>query len=548
MRVRESNDGLTVQAIAGTYVVLIGMDLDEADTDGLLGFAIERTDHTEGERYYLDNMLVFEANDKDELSDHSSALNPFQAFVWGDYTAKPDHTYSYRVAALYGDPAKPEERASVSVQIGTETEVEADGKHVILFNRGVAGSQAYVRRFGYKAPDEVPNGEAFKWLSRGLFEGMTRFIGRANGPGWGLRTAIYEFQYAPALEAFGLARDAGADVQIVYDRVGDNSAGRQNDAAIDAAGIRELVTPRKNTTISHNKFIVLLKDGKPVAVWTGSTNMTDGGIFGHSNVGHQVEDPNVAKRYLAYWTELQGDPAVSAAKTWTEDFTKIPPGKPRTGSITNVYSPRTKLEALEWYAKLMDGAEQAVFLTAAFGVAKQVAPVFEVDKPYLRYLLLDKDGTGIDTISRDPDNRVVAGGFVGKGGWKQWVEERLTNLNGNVDFIHTKYALIDPLSDDPIVISGSANFSDASTRRNDENMLIIRGDTRVADIYLGEFMRLFNHFRLRGRSKVKSDEPAPGPGVAPPPNAELYLDETGEWVKRFYVKDSPEEKERLLFA
>jgi hypothetical protein len=28
-------------------------------------------------------------------------------------------------------------------------------------------------------------------------------------------------------------------------------------------------------------------------------------------------------------------------------------------------------------------------------------------------------------------------------------------------------------------------------------MLIIRGDTRVADIYLGEFMRLFNHFYFR---------------------------------------------------
>jgi len=27
---------------------------------------------------------------------------------------------------------------------------------------------------------------------------------------------------------------------------------------------------------------------------------------------------------------------------------------------------------------------------------------------------------------------------------------------------------------------------------NDENMLVLRGDTRVADIFLTEFMRLFN--------------------------------------------------------
>jgi phosphatidylserine/phosphatidylglycerophosphate/cardiolipin synthase-like enzyme len=44
--------------------------------------------------------------------------------------------------------------------------------------------------------------------------------------------------------------------------------------------------------------------------------------------------------------------------------------------------------------------------------------------------------------------------------------------------------LVDPLCDDPLIITGSANFSDASTTKNDENMLVIRGDTRVADIYL----------------------------------------------------------------
>ncbi len=32
---------------------------------------------------------------------------------------------------------------------------------------------------------------------------------------------------------------------------------------------------------------------------------------------------------------------------------------------------------------------------------------------------------------------------------------------------------------------------------NDENMLIIRGDQRVADIYLTEFNRLFNHYSFR---------------------------------------------------
>ena len=57
--------------------------------------------------------------------------------------------------------------------------------------------------------------------------------------------------------------------------------------------------------------------------------------------------------------------------------------------------------------------------------------------------------------------------------------------------------LIDPLSEEPIVVGGSANFSSASTKKNDENMLVVKGNKRVADIYLGEFMRLHTHHAFR---------------------------------------------------
>ena len=41
-----------------------------------------------------------------------------------------------------------------------------------------------------------------------------------------------------------------------------------------------------------------LEDGQPIAVWTGGTNFSDGGIFGHSNVAHVVEEPAVAAKVL----------------------------------------------------------------------------------------------------------------------------------------------------------------------------------------------------------------------------------------------------------
>ena len=57
--------------------------------------------------------------------------------------------------------------------------------------------------------------------------------------------------------------------------------------------------------------------------------------------------------------------------------------------------------------------------------------------------------------------------------------------------------LADPLSDNPVVVTGSANFSEASTETNDENMLVIEDNKRVADIYLGEYMRLYSHYAFR---------------------------------------------------
>ena len=62
--------------------------------------------------------------------------------------------------------------------------------------------------------------------------------------------------------------------------------------------------------------------------------------------------------------------------------------------------------------------------------------------------------------------------------------ERLTGLNTYRYVRPHKYVFVDPLRDDPSSQAGSANFSEPSTKENDENMLVIRGDTRVADVYL----------------------------------------------------------------
>ena len=98
------------------------------------------------------------------------------------------------------------------------------------------------------------------------------------------------------------------------------------------------------------------------------------------------------------------------------------------------------------------------------------------------------------------DLRVAVGAKLGDDQLENWYanlweKERLTGLNVHVKYLHTKYMIATRSARMPCLVTGSANFSDASTRNNDENMLVIRGDDRVVDIYLTEFMRIFAHYR-----------------------------------------------------
>ena len=82
-------------------------------------------------------------------------------------------------------------------------------------------------------------------------------------------------------------------------------------------------------------------------------------------------------------------------------------------------------------------------------------------------------------------------------------------------------------------------------------MLLIRGDTTVADIYLTEFMRAFTHFEFRSRTRTPRSLAAPGPQRTPGKAdgvERIHLAPDDSWVARWYEPGSPRAKERLMFA
>jgi hypothetical protein len=111
--------------------------------------------------------------------------------------------------------------------------------------------------------------------------------------------------------------------------------------------------------------------------------------------------------------------------------------------------------------------------------------------------------------------------------------------DGFVFFVHTKFLLIDPLSDEPLVCSGSANFSPDSLLHNDENMLLICGNTRVADIYMTEFDRVFRHFYFRDIANELANKGDDAKSI--------FLDETDKWTKDYFSPGHQKTNRRLMF-
>lgn len=572
----QTSGPLRVRAVAGTRVVLMAIDLEESARDGLHGFAIKRG--VEGKpAVWLKGIKYFKelVPNPQKGDEYSSCLHPFQTFLWSDYVADPGTKYEITVVALYGDIHSLQEKYSVTFTVTTEK--EKDQGHGIWFNRGAIASHALATEFSNKkitpemfnkvdAQGQIVDPEV-RWLSRGLAEACIDFINTTKS-GEGLRVCAYEFTYQPVLLALKRALERGVDVQIVYHLT--NQPNDPNVKAVKAAGLpqkqagKQILFPRTRTKIPHNKFIVKLVVGVPKEVWTGSTNFTDSGFLGQTNVGHLVIDDGTAKTYRDYWEKLSSDPPHSQAMANAIALTPNPPNVIPKSSIAEFFSPRVADNMLDWYAQRIDDAGTLAVMTIPFNVASAILNGLGTKLDSMRLVILEdvpsKEVT--DAEIRNSGRLVFSNGAIlgkdvikyksGPGGAKvvpithskleDWfVDEELarpTN-NGHVFFVHSKVLVIDALSEDPLVCSGSANFSTGSLINNDENMLLIRGDKRVADIYLVEFDRIFRHFYIRDAINQFAHRGNQ--------NNPLLLDTSSKWVEPNFKIGSFKNNRRLMF-
>ncbi len=231
-----------------------------------------------------------------------------------------------------------------------------------------------------------------------------------------------------------------------------------------------------------------------MSVLTGGTNFSQGGIFGQSNCAHVIKDSQVAGKYLDYLTALHGDPENACLLTLIEELAPLPQMPPQKGSSA-IYSPRSSLESLHWYAELAMTARQRLLMTFASRMHDLFKEVFRTSQAPFRLALFEKatppmkkgssqrlaEEQKIKALRGMPENTFAVGSLVATNKIDGWMKETLSGLNSNVAYVHNKFMIIGPMSENPVVVAGSANFSAASTNQNDENMVIVSGNNRVAE-------------------------------------------------------------------
>jgi phosphatidylserine/phosphatidylglycerophosphate/cardiolipin synthase-like enzyme len=611
MRAQASKDGLTLRVIAGSNNVLLAMDLSESKRHGCLGFTIERTDLDTGQRRWLPNMLRFPSDALDpselklvkppkkpkgktkagkgkapdmEVPSVSSARAPLQKFRWGDYTLDPGKRYRYRVIARYGTAdeivatgkdvehrhAFDKIEGGVAVEIKTENNSAKDAG--VFFNRAAAASRAYNARYGNNDPEDIP--DALWWLSRGLQEAVTAFIGRAVDSTFAVHAAIYEFQKPELLRALLQARARGVGVVAVYHgrqksskkaKNPDQTANKNKDAVAEAEiTFAKARSANPQGAIMHNKFVVLLQKGAdgaqaPVAVWTGSTNWTDGAIYGQLNVGHAIFDPDIAAAFEKYFQLLHADSSAAVMKKGTVALGPVPKNAAAVKQgMTPIFSPQSSLAMIELYADICRTAK-VLMVSAPFALHPTILETFNKRAPdTLRFLMADKAGSfgkkgAVKLLENDPGNEVSIATTINSPlhDFQGALLEDAESFHHRGVHIHSKIIVADPFGENPILVTGSANFSNNSTRSNDENSVIVRGDTLVMDIYATEFMRMFEHYwfraHLEGKTKGSQDK-AEGKGKKAQMTRLMGLKEDSSWTDPYYKKGDQKMLERLVFA
>ncbi|MGO9630721.1 MAG: phospholipase D-like domain-containing protein [Xanthobacteraceae bacterium] len=557
-----------------------------------LGFAIYRLDVRAGTETCLPALATFSG--QQAAPGRTTADDPVQKFFWKDVYAKRGGTYKYKIVPMTGTPGHLQPMPYGPV-ISNQVQLSPHyGTLSAYFNRGILATQAtaHVLTDGSPAGSMVSElkahiveqGDPLRLdLAGQMIEAMTTLSDEAAGDDGDVYCALYEFQDP---ELIGHLAKLKGKAHVILSNMPGTTDDKQktNDTyaaerkQIHDAGADVIDRFMPSGHIGHNKFQVLDKDG-PQAVLFGSTNWTSNALCAQTNNSIIARSPALASAYKDYWTRLKADTnppgangkAQQSSQFRGENAKGIPPIplEDGSGTVDVWFSPNTlhargkthganetRPPDLTEVFNIIANAQHAilflVFEPGTPGIVDAVADALKA-KPSLFvrgavtaaqasgefYTAIHGGGDGKPTKHQkgDPplpeDYRVIrAQGLTADDAFGQWEKE--LNQAGHA-IIHDKIIVVDPFSDNCVVVTGSHNEGYTASYNNDENMAIIHDHRAVAEAYAAHCLDVYDHYAWRYWLSTEQDK------------AWHFLASDDSWQDEYFSADNQVKSAELNF-
>lgn len=314
--------------------------------------------------------------------------------------------------------------------------------------------------------------------AKGNINFAQKLIERINAATYSIDMALYSFSDLPDVaNALIAAKNRGVKIRVVY----ENRTTQNSMQALIDAGIPVIKRTSGLNGIMHNKFFVF--DARDSVVindwlWTGSWNVTLTESSWENNVV-EINDPTITQAYKIEFEEMWGSngdsPNPSNAKF----------GFQKTDNTPHIFS--------------IGGREVKVYFSPSDGVMSKIINTVNTANKDIYFALYAFTRSDIATAMNNRFNAGVTDirgliDQVNTTGSQYSYLNSFAEMFGNVGAtMHHKYGLIDATqtNSNPLVITGSANWSNAASNDNDENILIIE-DIFIANQYMQEFKRRYN--------------------------------------------------------
>lgn len=333
----------------------------------------------------------------------------------------------------------------------------------------------------------VNNSVAITQNATQLFESiddtLIAYIDRATQT---LDITIYDFNLtnisniAAAIDA---AYNRGVAVRVISD--GSLAATNTGIAAISNSIIKIPSPTGTNYGIMHNKFVVIdafHSNPNKAIVWTGATNWQEGQINKDPNNVVIIQDQSLAKAYTLEFNEMWGSsgpiPSVTNSRF----------GPTKTDNTPHEFNIGGK--RVECYFSPSDNVNNKLINTInsadnSMQFASMVITRFDIAQAITDKVTAGVDAYGIthSSVGTITWNDLVAGMAPG---------HMLANADSANSIMHHKYLIVDQenSTNDPLVWTGSHNWSNNANNKNDENTVIIH-DQNIANQFYQEFYARF---------------------------------------------------------